>query len=94
MNGSEQEDTHMSMDVNTDIQRAICDSKIKNNTNLCTLKDLVSVFYGYLSEKEIVEIVFEHVHCANCGSQRCEGIHSEWFSGCKFKEQFDRLMAD
>lgn len=24
-------------------------------------------------------------YCNNCGSQRCEGINSEWFEGCKYK---------
>jgi hypothetical protein len=24
--------------------------------------------------------------CNHCGTQRCEGIHSEWFKGCVFKD--------
>jgi len=31
-----------------------------------------------MSEKEFVE-----TYCHNCGSQRCEGPGTEWFSGCK-----------
>lgn len=34
-----------------------------------------------LTQEEFVEL-----HCHNCGSQRCEGIGTEWFDGCKFKE--------
>lgn len=28
---------------------------------------------------------FITLHCNLCGSQRCEGIGTEWFDGCKFK---------
>lgn len=35
----------------------------------------------FLTEKEFVQ-----KYCDNCGSQRCEGIGTEWFDGCKFKE--------
>lgn len=34
-----------------------------------------------LTEKEFIERF-----CHNCGSQRCEGIGTEWFDGCKFKD--------
>lgn len=33
-----------------------------------------------LQEKEFVE-----QFCMNCGSQRCEGIGTEWFDGCGYK---------
>ena len=29
---------------------------------------------------------FIALHCNVCGSQRCEGIGTEWFDGCKFKD--------
>ena len=29
---------------------------------------------------------FTQHYCHNCGSQRCEGIGTEWFEGCKYKE--------
>ena len=32
---------------------------------------------------------FVKTHCQNCGSQRCEGIDSEWFDGCKYKWELD-----
>ena len=25
-------------------------------------------------------------YCHNCGSQRCEGIGTEWFDGCRFRD--------
>ena len=28
---------------------------------------------------------FVHQYCHNCGSQRCEGIGTEWFDGCHYK---------
>lgn len=33
-----------------------------------------------MDKKEFVE-----KYCRNCGSQRCEGIDSEWINGCKFR---------
>lgn len=36
-----------------------------------------------LSEAEFIK-----KYCNNCGSQRCEGIHSEWFEGCKYKNYY------
>ena len=30
---------------------------------------------------------FIALHCNVCGSQRCEGIGTEWFDGCKFKDR-------
>ena len=32
---------------------------------------------------------FIALHCHNCGSQRCEGIGTEWFDGCKFKDHLN-----
>ena len=29
---------------------------------------------------------FTQHYCHNCGSQRCEGIGTEWFKGCEYKE--------
>lgn len=33
---------------------------------------------------------FVKTYCHNCGSQRCEGIGTEWFDGCKFKDCLKR----
>lgn len=33
---------------------------------------------------------FTKLYCNNCGTQRCEGIKSEWFDGCKFKDHLSR----
>ena len=29
---------------------------------------------------------FYEKYCSDCGSQRCEGIGTIWFEGCKYKE--------
>ena len=33
---------------------------------------------------------FTKLHCNTCGTQRCEGINSEWFDGCQFKDHLSR----
>lgn len=35
-----------------------------------------------LTEQEFIE-----QYCHNCGSQRCEGIGTEWFEGCRHKSE-------
>ena len=57
-----------------------------------TLKNLIAVLSEFRTKEEIAEIFFEIIHCDNCGSQRCEGVYSEWFSGCQHKEEYDRLV--
>ena len=32
---------------------------------------------------------FIETYCQNCGSQRCEGIGTAWFEGCKYKWNHD-----
>ena len=34
---------------------------------------------------------FVETYCTNCGTQRCEGIDSEWFDGCQYKWNLDGL---
>lgn len=29
---------------------------------------------------------FYEKYCSYCGSQRCEGIDTVWFEGCKYKD--------
>lgn len=36
---------------------------------------------------------FMEIYCSACGTQRCEGIHSEWFKGCKYRWNHDRYDA-
>lgn len=36
---------------------------------------------------------FIKTYCLNCGTQRCEGIDSEWFEGCKKKWELDGMNA-
>ena len=37
-----------------------------------------------MTEKQFVE-----TYCHNCGTQRCEGVGTEWFEGCKYKWSLD-----
>lgn len=32
---------------------------------------------------------FVKLHCSVCGFQRCEGVGTEWFNECKFKEHLE-----
>lgn len=36
---------------------------------------------------------FIKTYCHNCGTQRCEGIDTEWFDGCKYKWNLDSMDA-
>ena len=33
---------------------------------------------------------FEQLYCFNCGSQRCEGIDTEWFIACQHKDKLKK----
>lgn len=37
------------------------------------------------TEKEFIE-----KYCCRCGSQRCEGIGTEWFDGCQYKNNLQK----
>ena len=40
---------------------------------------------------------FTQHYCYNCGSQRCEGIGTEWFEGCQHKEHlknYEKFYGD
>lgn len=62
--------------------------------NLISYSDLAKVIKGHedvigdtiekLSQEEFYE-----QYCCNCGSQRCEGIGTEWFDGCQFKDHLN-----
>ena len=39
-----------------------------------------------MSKKFLTQEEFIQKYCYNCGTQRCEGIGTEWFDGCKFKD--------
>ena len=43
--------------------------------------------YKMFRPLRLTEDEFIALHCSLCGSQRCEGIGSEMFEGCKFKDQ-------
>ena len=36
---------------------------------------------------------FVEKYCRNCGSQRCEGIGTEWFEGCRYRWNHDDYDA-
>lgn len=44
----------------------------------------------YLNKKDknlLSKEEFYKKYCEICGSQRCEGIDTDWFDGCKFKDR-------
>ena len=41
-----------------------------------------------MNDKEFIE-----KYCHNCGTQRCEGIGTEWFEGCRYKNEHDSFKA-
>ena len=41
-----------------------------------------------MNDKQFVE-----AYCHNCGTQRCEGIGTEWFEGCKYRWNHDSYDA-
>lgn len=32
---------------------------------------------------------FLNTYCLYCGTQRCEGVDSEWFEGCEHKDELE-----
>ena len=41
-----------------------------------------------MNDKQFIE-----TYCQNCGTQRCGGIGTEWFEGCKYKWNHDSYDA-
>lgn len=41
-----------------------------------------------MNDKQFIE-----TYCNNCGAQRCEGIGTEWFEGCKYRWNHDSYDA-
>lgn len=33
-------------------------------------------------------------YCNNCGSQRCEGIGTDWFNGCEHRHELDTTTEE
>lgn len=48
------------------------------------------MYFDEFDDALLTEEQFIKLYCNNCGSQRCEGINSEWFEGCKFKDYLNR----
>lgn len=36
--------------------------------------------------ERLIKEDFVEKYCKNCGTQRCEGVDSYWFDGCKYKQ--------
>jgi len=36
---------------------------------------------------------FTETYCSNCGTQRCEGVGSPWFEGCRYRWNLDGIDA-
>ena len=41
-----------------------------------------------MNDKEFIE-----KYCHNCSTQRCEGIGTEWFEGCRHKHEHDSFKV-
>lgn len=41
-----------------------------------------------MNDKEFIE-----KYCHNCGTQRYEGIGTEWFDGCRYKNEHDSFKV-
>lgn len=37
---------------------------------------------------------FYSKHCQLCGSQRCEGIGTDWFDGCKYRYELENYITE
>ena len=46
--------------------------------------------YKMFEPIRLTEDEFYRLHCCMCGSQRCEGIGTDWFEGCKYKEHLSK----
>ena len=49
------------------------------------IMDMYGVDINEYDEKEFIERF-----CHNCGSQRCEGIGTDWFDGCQYKNHLKK----
>ena len=46
--------------------------------------------------KPIVKLTQEQYiekYCHNCGSQRCEGIGTDWFEGCRHRYELENYLS-
>ena len=41
------------------------------------------------SNLKLTEQEFIHKYCYPCGTQRCEGIGTEWFNGCLYRHELE-----
>ena len=77
------ENTPIEFPPELNILREVTDDRRFRNAELAkTLQFAEDTQNTTLSEQEFVE-----KYCHNCGSQRCEGIGTEWFEGCQYKKQ-------
>lgn len=60
------------------------------------IENRILEMYGVDTYEYNEEEFVEHF-CHNCGSQRCEGIGTEWFEGCQNKEHlkdYEKFYGD
>lgn len=58
---------------------------ITNKYHLCD--HVCEVYNDTFVNKKLSKKDFIMTYCNNCGSQRCEGIDSDWLDGCKYKNR-------
>lgn len=61
---------------------ALCSTRFHNEE---PIENRIMEVYGVDAYEYNEEEFVEHF-CHNCGSQRCEGVGTEWFEGCQYKE--------
>ena len=71
-------------DIKTGLKQAIIPCKTCEHKN-CRCSCPPNSNCNKYTPALLTEEEFVHEFCHNCGSQRCEGIGTEWFDGCKFK---------
>ncbi len=47
----------------------------------------------YLPIAKITKEEYIEKYCHNCGSQRCEGINTEWFNGCQHRYELEDYVG-
>jgi CYTH domain-containing protein/predicted ATPase len=77
------ENTPIEFPPELNIIREVTDDRRFRNAELAkTLQFAEDAQPVELNEQEFID-----KYCRNCGSQRCEGIGTEWFDGCHYKNQ-------
>ena len=46
----------------------------------------------FFQDRKLNAEEFYQKYCLNCGSQRCEGIGTDWFEGCVHKDKLEEII--